>query len=126
MEVTLLLLLTFLQLKHTLADFVLRWPFMLSQLWRYAHAGRAAHAAVHAVLTGAILLALSLPAHLALMIAAVEWAVHFHLDWIKAMHTRASGAGMGQTRFWVAFGIDQLAHQLTYVGIIWWVVLLSG
>ena len=44
-----------LQLKHVLADFFLQSKFMLTDHWRYFHAGRAVHCLIHAAITAVVL-----------------------------------------------------------------------
>jgi hypothetical protein len=116
----LLKLLVLLQIKHLLADFFLQTGFMLSGNWRYLHAGRAAHCAVHAAGTVLVLLLMRTSPALLLAMVAAEFVVHFHIDWLKARHGRATGYDTSDRRYWQAFGTDQLAHQLTYLGMGWW------
>ncbi len=123
---SLLKLLLLLQLKHVLADFCLQWPFMLIGHARYLHAGRAVHCLVHVVFTGVVLLVMPTPAALIAAIVLVEWVVHFHIDWLKAMHGQATQYDTADRRYWIAFGMDQLAHQLTYIALAWWWLVAIG
>jgi hypothetical protein len=43
--------------------------------------------------------------------------VHYHIDWLKEEIGYRLKLPPDRKIFWVAFGIDQWLHQLTYVGI---------
>jgi hypothetical protein len=107
-----------LQVKHFFGDFVLQSARHLEGKGRYGAWAGIEHAGVHAGLTFLCLGAVGLPPTLAVGIAALEWGVHYHLDWAKeqwAAKTRWTAQDRG---YWVVFGADQLMHQLTYVGIV--------
>ncbi len=113
-----LILLVFLfQLKHLLADWVWQSSWMVKNKGHWGHPGGLAHAAVHAVLTLPILLFAGLGVAAA-GVALIEFAVHYHTDWIKANITRARGDTPSDKGYWVWMGIDQFTHQLTYVAIL--------
>ena len=57
-----------------------------------------------------------------LALVAVEWLVHFHLDWAKARYSEKRALIPTQALFWNAFGVDQALHQFTYIAMVWaWV-----
>jgi len=60
---------------------------------------------------------LGLPLVFTLVIVVVEWLVHFHIDWAKAIYSEKTGDTANQPRFWRAHGLDQAMHQLSYLGI---------
>lgn len=115
-------LLAFLLLGHFLGDFTpLSTPRMLEAK---ANGGPiapiAAHAAVHAVLTGIAVLAIARPAPgLVATAVGIQFLTHLALDggraWIgvrrPALNDPATNA------FWTALGLDQLSHALVLVGI---------
>lgn len=113
-----LILLTLLQVKHMFADYYLQTPKMLEGRGTYLHMGRAQHAVVHAAGSVICFAVMSTPAWLIAVICAVEWIVHFHIDWAKATYTEAKGHGPADAGFWRAAGFDQFLHQMTYVGMI--------
>ena len=41
------------------------------------------------------------------------------IDLTKGRHAEMTGHGPEDAGYWRAFGVDQLAHQVTYVGIVW-------
>src|SRR6056297_1525123 len=114
-----LLLLVGLQAKHFLADFVLQTPDMLANRHRYGHPGGLMHVAVHLALSTVVLgvAGTSLPM-LAALIAA-EALVHYHVDWAKDNFGRARQLTPDRQIFWVAMGVDQALHHLTYLGMVW-------
>jgi hypothetical protein len=52
------------------------------------------------------------------VIAACEFAVHYHIDWIKARTERTRNWNSTDNIYWVAFGGDQFLHQVTYIVIV--------
>ena len=112
-------LLFLLQLKHLFADFYLQTSRMLRDRARYVHVGRAQHAGIHAL--GSIL-AMSIVGVAwvpMLVIAAVEWVVHFHIDWFKGLWSDRMEHGPEDASYWRAFGFDQALHQWTYLAMVW-------
>lgn len=114
-----LLLLILLQVKHLIADFFLQTPRMLANRALYLHIGRVQHACLHAGLSLLALMLAGVDPGLALAICLAEGVAHFHIDWIKGLHSESSGKGPEQAGYWHAFGVDQLMHQLTYVAMLW-------
>ena len=105
--------------KHYLADFVLQPHWMLSAKGRLDAPGGYAHAAVHAVGSGIVLLACGIGAAMILAVMLAEIVVHFAIDYAKDRYTKASDVDRNPARYWQLHGLDQLAHQMTYVVIAW-------
>lgn len=116
---TLLVGLVLFEVKHYLADFHWQTPWMLSNKGLYGHPGGLAHAGLHGLLTLPVLVVIApvMPVLFALLILA-EIAVHYHLDWIKARRMTQRGIHENNPVFWRLLGLDQAAHQLTYIAII--------
>lgn len=114
-----LLLLTLLQVKHLFADFFLQTPRMLSNREVYLHFGRAEHALLHSVLSFLAMMIVGAPLLFSATLAALELVLHYHIDWLKGRHSEIQQHTPADAGFWRAFGTDQLAHQLTYVAMIW-------
>lgn len=80
----------------------------------------AAHAAVHAVLTGAVVLVVVRPGlELAGLAVGIQFASHLALDGLRArlgVKIRSFG-DPANNAFWTALGLDQLAHAVILVGI---------
>lgn len=118
MVTDLILLLVLLQVKHMFADYFLQFPFMLSGRDAYLHVGRLAHAGVHAVGTAIALALVPTPLTPLVLLVVADFVVHFHIDWLKARVTDGMGLTPANPGFWRAAGVDQAAHQLTYVAIV--------
>ena len=116
---TALILLAALQVKHMVADFFLQTPRMLVDRNRYIHLGRMHHVAIHGGLSVLCFVVIGAPFSVILMLCAVETFVHYHIDFVKARHSDAAAHTPVDAGYWRAFGLDQLAHQLTYVAMIW-------
>ncbi|WP_299141599.1 DUF3307 domain-containing protein [uncultured Tateyamaria sp.] len=114
-----LVLLFLLQAKHLFADFYLQTPRMLRDRGRYVHLGRLQHAGLHAVGSLIALVLMGVPMGLAIAVALVEWAVHFHIDFGKGRWSDHTGHGPHQAGYWRAFGVDQALHQWTYLVMVW-------
>ncbi|MDF3414743.1 DUF3307 domain-containing protein [Sulfitobacter sp. M57] len=116
---TALLVLILLQGKHMFADFFLQTPRMLSGRSIYVHLGRAEHAALHAILSFLVLKLCGGSLVFCVVLCVVEWAAHYHIDWIKGRYSERKKHDPTDAAYWRAFGLDQLMHQLTYVAMIW-------
>ena len=55
---------------------------------------------------------------LAAAILAAEFAVHYHVDWLKEQINKRRALTFNDARYWWVFGADQLTHQMTYVVIL--------
>jgi hypothetical protein len=111
---------TYLLVKHTLADFLLQTDRIFREKGRYGAPGGLQHALIHVLLTAPVFLLFpgDGPALGALLLAA-EFFVHYHIDWAKEQIVKHEGWSPNDTVFWWALGIDQLLHGLTYVAILW-------
>lgn len=114
-----LVLLFLLQIKHLFADFYLQTPRMLRGRAVYVHMGRFQHAGLHGVGSLVAMVLVGVPVGLALVISLIEWAVHFHIDWAKGRWSDYTGHAPDQAGYWRAFGVDQTAHHLTYLVMVW-------
>lgn len=111
-------LIAMLAVKHCLADFVLQTSRHLRFKSRYGHLAGIEHSAIHAALTLPCLWTAGLRPLPMAALAAVELVVHYHVDWLKERTTAYAGWTASDKAFWMAFGADQLAHQLTYAGMV--------
>jgi len=120
------LMLCLLQIKHMFADFFLQTPKMLSGRGEYFHMGRAQHAGVHVVGSVIVFLLFGAPLTFILVIGALEWVVHFNIDFFKASYSDKKQLEPNQAAFWRAAGLDQCLHNLTYVAMVWaWVTFAT-
>ena len=111
---------TYLLVKHTGADFILQTDLSFRQKGNYGAPGGLLHALIHILLTAPLFLIFpgGSPG-LAVGLLAAEFALHYHIDWLKEQIVRREGWSPKDRYFWWALGIDQLLHGLTYVAILW-------
>jgi len=108
------------QIKHFICDFVLQTQSQIRNKGTYGHLAGFAHAGTHAVGSLPALLILGArPGTIAILLFA-EFVIHYHVDWYKARIDR--GRSEQDSFYWIVFGIDQLVHQLTYIGMIYFVL----
>ncbi|WP_323766022.1 DUF3307 domain-containing protein [Marinovum sp.] len=113
----LLLLLLGFQAKHLAADYLLQTPFMLSGKGRYGHPGGLLHATIHGGFSAGLLALAGLGAGAITALALAETVLHYHLDWGKERWLRRRGLTTAAPQFWMALGVDQFLHQLTYLAL---------
>jgi hypothetical protein len=111
-------ILVWLQFKHFVADYLLQPKWILDGKGDFRKPGGYVHAGMHA--TG------SVPAFWfggldgagIVFLTASEFAVHYALDHVKALHSRHHPHAPVARMFWVLHGADQFAHQLTYATLL--------
>jgi hypothetical protein len=113
-----------LELKHFLCDFVLQTEYQVRTKGIYGHFGGFIHSGLHIIGSIPALLILGASTKAMAIILAVEFVIHYHADWMKIAVDRRTRWGMDDQRYWILFGLDQLIHQLTYIGILF--VMGSG
>ena len=115
-----------LELKHFVADYLMQPVWMLSGKGNIFHPGGYAHAAIHAALSLVVLLLAGTPLGLAVALFAGEFVIHYALDYSKIHYSEGVHMDNRPARFWALHGIDQLAHRLTYVAMIYLAVKAQG
>ena len=117
---TMLLLVTLLLVKHAIADFFLQRAFMFKDKHVYAGLGGISHASIHGFLTFlAVVICLPNLWLFAVLFGLFDAVAHYHIDYVKSSWNVKTKAGPSETRYWYAFGLDQMAHSLTYVLIVY-------
>jgi hypothetical protein len=107
-----------LQLKHYICDYVLQSSWQVQHKVIYGHPGGLLHAGLHCAGTvPVVLLFTRIPAFIA-TIFVCEFIIHYHSDWLKGRIDSVLGFTTKDWAYWVIFGTDQFAHQLTYLGIL--------
>ena len=90
----------------------------------YMHLGSIAHAGVHAVDT--LLVLASFLGTLAIMYAAIDIVVHYHIDWSElSVGKRYDLQPNNSERFWILPSFDQLLHHITYFVIVYFAFSLG-
>lgn len=124
--IAILAALTLFQVKHYLADFHWQTRWMVETKGRYGHPGGLAHAGLHGALSLAVLLIVAPSAPLLVAaLALAEMGLHYHIDWAKARAVSRRGDDARDAAYWRYLGLDQAAHQMTYLAMLA-ALLVSG
>lgn len=116
----LLLLLALLQIKHWYIDFVNQTNEEIASKGIYGDRLGLNHSYKHGVATVLCCIAITGLDYVpfAMLVGLVDFVLHYHIDWFKMQY----GNGNNRTKqFWIHFGADQMAHQLTYIFVAWMV-----
>ena len=106
------------EVKHFICDFVLQTAYLYRNKGIYGHRAGFIHAGLHAAGSLPAVLLLSRDPSLIAAILAVEFLIHYHVDWLKLHIDKRFGLTMQQSSYWMVFGADQLIHQLTYAAFL--------
>jgi len=112
-----------LEIKHFIFDYVLQTPFQFRNKGTYGHPGGGLHSGMQALATIPAFLILPPGWLMGVTIIIGEFIVHYHVDWSKEQALRRMKLATTDAGYWRIYGIDQLAHHLTYVVI---AALLAG
>ena len=121
-----LVLLAGFELKHFFADYLLQTGWMIAQKGRLGEQGGYVHAGVHVAGSAIVLAVAQVPLPAAAALLAAEFVVHYGLDYAKVSYGRGIDPDVDAQRFWAMHGFDQLLHQLTYVGMIYFALKALG
>jgi hypothetical protein len=114
------LLLIGLQIKHYYADFVIQTYQQTVRKGIYRDPVGISHSMDHILASLVILFVLSfvIPLNLPLgiLLCLLEGIIHYHIDYYKVKYGCKDNT---KPLFWNQFGLDQLAHQLTYIGMVY-------
>jgi hypothetical protein len=114
-----LVLFTLLVIKHFIADFLLQTDTMVKEKGTYRASGGVYHSLIHAIFTFSIVAGMfSVP--LGIFASAIDFIVHYHVDWAKMNISR--NLTPANKEFWIWLGVDQLLHYLTYIGIVYVII----
>jgi hypothetical protein len=122
MEILLLLLLF--QIKHWYADFKIQTYMQTVKKGVWLDPVGVSHSCDHVWTTLVCLFIFSMFQSVAvstiLTVAVLEGIYHYAVDYIKVKHGCKDNT---KPLFWNQFGLDQLAHQSSYLVIVWYVCL---
>jgi len=122
MEILILLLL--LQLKHCYADFYLQTYMQTIKKGVWMDPIGISHTVEHMYcsLIVIFLFALSVPVSLAgiILVVLIEGVTHYLVDYGKVKYGSKDNT---KPIFWTQFGLDQLAHQATYLWMVWYLLI---
>lgn len=114
-------LISFLTLKHFFADFPLQSDWMISQKGYYGKLGGIVHAGIHGIFSFLILLLFA--PQVAFLFGLTDAIVHYHIDYIKMRVGRMNKYTTSDKEFWMLIGFDQYLHYMTYLTLIWTLVI---
>ena len=111
-----LTLFTLLILKHFIIDFPAQTPYQWMNKGTYGHPGGILHAGLHGF--GTVLCFVWWAPFASIILGIMDMLIHYHIDWAKMTINRNKHLTPQDQEFWFWLGLDQLAHFLTYVGIL--------
>lgn len=120
-----LLLLVLLQIKHWYADFKIQTYLQTVKKGIWGDPIGLSHTIDHIYCSMIALLVFSafvqvINPFTIVWTCVLEGLVHYHIDWTKVHYGTKD---MTKPLFWNQFGLDQLAHQITYAWMIWVILL---
>ena len=115
----LLILLLLLQIKHCYADFVLQTYMQTVKKGVWLDPIGISHTTDHIYCSLIALLVFSLFVPLSagsiILVSLVEGIIHYLVDYAKVKYGSKDNT---KPIFWTQFGLDQLAHQATYLAMV--------
>ena len=109
-------------LKHLIADYYLQARFMFRDKHIYGAWGGVSHAGCHGILTVLCLLSF-VDVFTAWIYGLLDFALHYHIDYVKSNYSKRYPSLPTEQKYWVVHGTDQMAHVLTYVLIVYLLVI---
>ena len=116
------ILLALLFIKHWYIDFVNQSNEEVQGKGIYGNAYGLMHSIKHGVATFIIFWLFLTNWPLAIILGFIDFVMHYHIDWAKMKINKRWNITIEQPAFWAWLGADQLAHSLTYLGLVWIVV----
>jgi hypothetical protein len=114
-----LILLLGLMIKHTIADYFMQYSWMLKDKAIYGGPGGVAHASYHGTLTFVVLELCGIGWPISLALGIADAVIHYHIDYVKSNVWKDYNFGPQDQLYWVTHGVDQFAHFLTYLVIVY-------
>jgi hypothetical protein len=115
-----LILFLLMQIKHWYADFMIQTYAQTVKKGIYRDLVGISHSLDHIYATLIVLLSFNIFVPLGIerifIITFFEGLAHYHIDWVKV---RFGCKDITKPLFWNQFGLDQLAHQITYISMVW-------
>ena len=120
-----IILLLFLQIKHWYADFKIQTYMQTVKKGVWLNPIGISHSIDHTWATMVALVLFTIfvepiSAFLILAIALAEGILHYIIDFVKVKYGCKDNT---KPLFWNQFGLDQLAHQLTYLAMVWIILI---
>lgn len=119
-----LLFLFLLQLKHCYADFVLQTYMQTVKKGIWLDPVGISHTTDHMYCTLAVLVLFNCFVSIGIIpiviVTVAEGLIHYLVDFTKVKYGNKDNT---KPIFWTQFGLDQLAHQLTYLWMVWYLLI---
>jgi hypothetical protein len=117
--IELVLVMLAVQTKHLLLDWIWQPPWEWRNKGTYGHAGGLFHAGKNGAGTAVCMVPLCDDLASAFLVLFADALVHYHVDWVKMNINRRMGwTATTHNEFWQLTGLDQWAHQVTYLAIL--------
>jgi hypothetical protein len=122
MEILILLLL--LQIKHCYADFYLQTYMQTVKKGVWMDPIGLSHTVDHIYSSLIVMLGFSLFVSInpisIIFVVVVEGIIHYLIDFIKVKYGCKDNT---KPIFWTQFGLDQLVHEMTYLWMVWYLLV---
>ncbi len=115
---TALFLVLLLQLKHFVCDGLLQTKDMVNDKGYYGKPLGLLHAAIHGAGTLAVFAVTGYGWSTVLVFAALDFAIHYHVDYTKENIVRSNGWTVATPYFWWMIALDQFVHHMTYLAFV--------
>jgi len=113
----LIIVLTALFSKHILADYFFQRAWMFPDKGVYGAWGGVSHAGIHGILTTLVLFGFA-DIQTAIILGLLDFFFHYHIDYAKNNVWKNKKLTSSDSLYWMIHGVDQFAHFLTYVLIV--------
>ena len=113
------ILLSLLFIKHWYIDFINQSAEEVHGKGIYGNAYGLMHSIKHGVATFIIFWLFLANWPMAIILGFIDFVLHYHIDWAKININKKYNYTPENPKFWAWLGADQLAHQLTYIFLIW-------
>jgi len=111
-------ILILLQIKHWYIDFVNQSNEEVAHKGTYLDSIGVKHSLKQGIATAAVMsIFIDFPS--AIVLGVFDLIAHYHIDWAKMNINKKFGYTIEMPQFWALLGADQMAHQLTYIGLVW-------
>jgi hypothetical protein len=111
-----LVVLALLFVKHWYVDFVNQTNEEIQHKGLYLDWRGVKHSLKHGLATMAIFAFMGDSVIGAVILGFLDFSLHYHIDWLKMNY---GSKDITTPQFWNHLGLDQLAHYLVYLALIW-------
>ena len=117
---TILLILILLQIKHWYIDFVNQSEEEVKHKGIYLNWIGVKHSLKQGTGTMLCFIPFVYYPEVCVIFGLIDFILHYHIDYCK-MHW--GNRDIKTPNFWAQLGLDQMAHQLTYIGLVYLITL---